>query len=633
MSKKLILLGCSVIYAITASAQSTEKEQQHSSTNSISLNEVVITGTRFEVPIEKSGKTIYKLTAKDIERNAGKTVADILNEVPGVQMEGNFGSPSTNISTYIRGGRNKNTLILIDGVPLNDPSGINASYDLRLLSIDQIESIEVLKGGLSTLYGTGASTAVINITLKENKGEQLDGNLDLNYGSYGTVRTSGNINGKFNKLSYMFSGSYANSDGFTAASDERSATSFGKDGFDQKNGLLKLGYNINDQFKLDGIVAHDEFEADYDGGAFKDAENVQIGKIFRFGLIPTFKYDKGEVKLKTLYAMNEREFESSFPLAYSGKNLQLDLSQRHQLSSSLTGVWGIGVQSFSYEQGISIDFDDTQFSLIDPYASLFYEHNSGLVIHLGGRLNTHSEYGSKFVYNLNPSYLIELSDEFRFKLLASASTTYITPTGYQLFSNSGNKELTPEESLNLEFGGAFYFNKSMTLNFAYFDRKEENAITYVSKFDDMGNWIGGVYNNLSNERKVNGYEADIAYTPSEKISFAANYSHTQTDDEVTFYRIPKDKFGISASILPLQNTTITVKYNYTGDRTVFDFGRASEVSLHSYGLIDVYAQQNFLDNKMTVYGAVNNLADTDFVSIYGFTTRGINYNIGLKYNF
>ncbi len=632
MSKKLVLLGCGIIYTLSASSQSKEILQEDSLLSTISLKELVITGTRFEVPIEKSGKTIFKLTAEDIEKNAGKTVADLLNEVPGVQMEGNFGSPGTNISTYARGGRNNNTLILIDGIPLNDPSGINASYDLRLLSVSQIENIEILKGGLSTLYGTGASAAVINITLKESKEEKLNGNLDINYGSFNTPTLNGNILGKKDKLTYMLSGNMSKSDGFSAASDENSATSFEKDGFNQKNGLLKLGYGFNEKFKLDGTIAYDDFETDYDDGAFLDGDNVSKGNMLRAGLTPTLNYNGGQVQFKTMYAINNREFISNFPTAYEGKNLQLDLNQSHQITSTIKGLWGLNYQSLAYSQDESIDFEDSKFSLLDPYASFFYEPNTGLNIHLGARLNMHSEYGSKFVYNFNPSYLIGLSTTAQIKLLASVSTSYITPTGYQLFSAFGNPELTPEESFNLEFGGSLYLNKSLVFNAVYFVRNEENAIDFVSQFDDAGNWIGGAYENLEGERKVTGYEMDLSYAASEQVSFSVNYSHVTTDDISTFYRIPKDKMGATVN-LTLKNTAMTVKYNYTGKRTTFDFNTGEEIELDSYGLLDIYAQQKIVEGKLTFYGSVNNLFDADFVSIYGFTTKGINYNVGLKYTF
>ena len=79
------------------------------------LGEVVVTGNRFETPIEKSGKVIYKITAKDIEHMAGRTVADLINALPGINVNGVFGTPGSNLEYSIRGGRNRHTLVLIDG--------------------------------------------------------------------------------------------------------------------------------------------------------------------------------------------------------------------------------------------------------------------------------------------------------------------------------------------------------------------------------------------------------------------------------------------------------------------------------------------------------------------------------------
>ena len=116
---------------------------------------------RFETHIEKSGKVIYKVTYDEIEKTAGRTVADILNTLPGVNIDGVYGTPGTNLSYNIRGGRNRHTLILIDGLPVNDPSSIANDYDLRLINTREIEYIEVLKGGSSTLYGTNAAAGAV----------------------------------------------------------------------------------------------------------------------------------------------------------------------------------------------------------------------------------------------------------------------------------------------------------------------------------------------------------------------------------------------------------------------------------------------------------------------------------------
>merc|ERR1712194_834696 len=98
---------------------------------------------------------------------AGKNVIEILNNVVGIDVRGIASNASEPRSIYIRGGRSRQVLVLIDGVPVTDQSAINQEFDLRLLSTNQIESIEILKGASSTLYGSGAATAVINVILKK----------------------------------------------------------------------------------------------------------------------------------------------------------------------------------------------------------------------------------------------------------------------------------------------------------------------------------------------------------------------------------------------------------------------------------------------------------------------------------
>ena len=633
MNKNLILSMSACLTTLFAVSQSNTEKEIDSLEERRLLKEVVITGTRFEIPIEKSGKSIYTLSKSAIEKNSGKSVADLLNEVPGIQMEGNYGSPGTNISLFVRGGRTKNVLILIDGVPVNDPTGINAWYDLNLLALSQVESIEVLKGGLSTLYGTGASSAVINISLKKASARGLNGAVDLNVGSYGTTNINAILNGSNERFNYMISANSLKSDGFSSASDENSPEKFVKDGFDKKNILLKTGFIANESFSIDGIIGFDKYSSDYDDGAFLDAENIQKGELFRIGLSPTFKYNRGKVEMKLNYGLNKREFISSYPTEYAGRNFQWDITNTHKLAGNLKGLWGVNIQNFAYEQPGIIEFDKSKFNLIDPYASVFYTPNNGFNMHLGARMNSHSEYGSKFVYNINPSYLFRVNNKFRIKLLATVSTSFITPTGYQLYSDYGNLDLKPEESLNIEFGSSFYLKENLKLNIVYFERSEENAIDFVSKFDPSGNWIGGAYENLTSERDVNGFEMDVTYLISDNVSISANYSHAEADDPTTFYRIPNDKYGAVLNINLMENSAVTAKYHFTGERTIFDYWSFSEMDLDSYGLFDLYVQQSFFNENLLVYGALNNAFDTDFVSVYGFTTKGRNFNVGLKYNF
>ncbi|MEP2024618.1 MAG: TonB-dependent receptor [Reichenbachiella sp.] len=614
-------------------AQAQEQEEL----TTYSMNELVVTGTKFEIPVEKSGKTIYKLTAKDIEKNAGKSAADLLNEVPGIQMDGNFGAPGANISYFVRGGRNKNTLILIDGVPLNDPSGIDAFFDLRFLPVSQIESIEILKGGLSTLYGTGASAAVISIKLKEAKQDGVHGQVDYSYGSFETHQISANVNGKQDQLSYMVSGSLMDAEGFSAASDENSSSSYTKDGMNQKNANIKIGLQATEELNLDFNAAYDEFSADYDDGPFIDADNQNNGEQFRIGFTPSFDYGDGLVKLSVLLNTGTRAFESTYPSEYKSKNLQTDLSNEHQWNDNFKTLVGINIQKLSAKEILAnpeAEYDD--FNIVDPYASVFFDHSSGLNIHAGVRLNTHSVYDSEFVYNLNPSFLLPLNNELSLKLLASISTSYITPSLYQLYSIYGNENLSPERSTNYEGGVSFYLGEKLTLNTVYFRRDETDPIIFSGAPDDNGGWVS-FYDNGTDEQVVKGFELDANWSVSSRISLNANYSYVTTDEESNFYRIPAYKVGAGLVVSPMESLDVSIKYQLTGERTVAYWDSATfasvETDLSSFSVVDFFASYKLINNNLSIYGGINNVFDTDFIGIYGYTTRGRSATLGLNYQF
>ena len=131
-----------------------------------SLDEVVVSDSRFELKRENSGKTVIKISQQEIENNQGRTISELINTKSGIEINGSRSNAGQNLGVYVRGGRNRQVLVLIDGIQVNDPSELSGGYDLRLLNLNQIESIEIIKGAASTLYGSGAATAVVNIITK-----------------------------------------------------------------------------------------------------------------------------------------------------------------------------------------------------------------------------------------------------------------------------------------------------------------------------------------------------------------------------------------------------------------------------------------------------------------------------------
>lgn len=595
------------------------------------LDEVVVTGTKFEVPAEKSGKTIYKITSEELQRSVGKTLADLLNEVPGVQSDGNFGTPGSNLSYYVRGGRNKQTLVLIDGVPLNDPSAINSEYDLRYIPLSQIESVEIFKGGLSTLYGTNAAAGVINIKLKAPT-ESFSGNVDLAVGSFGKFGQNILLSGTTGKVSILGTVNNVSAEGFSSAQDNDATVTFDKDGFSRQNALLKIGYKATKQFTLNFQGAYEQFKADYDAYEFTDADSHQEYDQVRVGVNPNFQYQKGTVEGKFFYNVNERKFFSAFPSEFQGNNFQGELINRHRFSKIFQTLAGINYQNLSFDQGTTVKSDTATFNVFDPYASLLIDLPAGASVHAGLRLNTHSVYGSQLVYNLNPSVVLNQDGMVRVKIYGSVSTSYITPSLYQLFSIYGNRKLKPEEALNYEAGLSFMHDK-LTLTGTWFSRDEKNPIDFVSIFDSEGNYVRGEYRNLTAERNVTGVEISGQYDVNEKIALSANFTTMDTDVDASFYRIPKKKFGASVTYKPVVNLILDVDYNFTGERTTFDFMSFSEITLKQYQLVDVTASYEFLKQKLNLMVGVNNLFDEQFIAIYGYTTAGRNYTAGLRYTF
>src|SRR5690606_26373514 len=156
---------------------------------------------------------------EEIENLKGKSVADILDNIAGITINGTNSSAGKDKSIFIRGGRDRHVIVLIDGVSVSDPSGVNTTFDLRLLSLNQIAAIEVMNGAASTLYGSGAATGVINIKLKQAVDKPISMDYEISAGTNNSQNDSKlnlndfnqniSINGIVKKLSYLASGNFS----------------------------------------------------------------------------------------------------------------------------------------------------------------------------------------------------------------------------------------------------------------------------------------------------------------------------------------------------------------------------------------------------------------------------------------
>lgn len=237
-------------------------QQKETDTIKNELDEVVVLDSKFALPKEKSGKIITKITAEDLAKKSGQSVATILSSVVGLEINGNQSNAGKNLGYYIRGGRSRQALIMIDGVPVTRHIGINLEYDLRLIPVEQVESIEIMKGASSTLYGSGAATGVINITLKRG------GCRKCLYEFGGFQQTADKVESNpqdFNQgfdvkdaktFSYFASLNSTETKGIS----EAKGINFEEDSFSRVNALTKFGLEVNTKLSFGAFTSFNKNE-------------------------------------------------------------------------------------------------------------------------------------------------------------------------------------------------------------------------------------------------------------------------------------------------------------------------------------------------------------------------------------
>jgi vitamin B12 transporter len=612
------------------------------------LQEVVISDTKFAQSKEKSGKVITKISSNELQKKAGQSLATILSSVAGVEINGNQSANGKNLSYYIRGGKNQQVLILIDGNPVTDASGINFEYDLRLLPVDQVESIEIMKGAASTLYGSGAATAVINITLKKSSKKALQANAYVNIGSNNTAtnhKYNGqdfnqgfSVNGTVKKVNYLASLNSTETKGMSQIAEPTTDSNYDKDRFSRINYRSKIGFKATEKLVLDFFGNYDKVNNDYDyvfdNTSFNDTNlNQSKTEQFRLGFSPKYTYTKGEFRLNSSFnkiQRNYQEYDSWISAIqksmYEARSVNVDAFNKYKFSSKLYLITGANYQFHDMRSETpysTIAKDSTKFNMIDPYFTGVYTSEFGLNINAGARLNVHSQYGNQLVYNVNPSF--NFGKEISVKILSSISTAFVTPSLYQLYSEYGTSTLTPEKNTTIESGFEVgLLNKKLTFNAVGFYREQDNSIGFDATYH---------YSNVEGLNRAKGVETGINYAVSDKINLNANYTFTQVEEALSRL-IPRHKVNGSVDFSATKRLFFNANYQYVDARqdAFYDGNTYATVytKLGSYQLVNALVKYELVQNRLTIFGTVTNILNEDFVENIGYSTRGRNFKLGLN---
>jgi vitamin B12 transporter len=611
------------------------------------LSEVVITANRVNIPVQDVTSSSTVITAKDLDQKQAGTVLDAIQGVPGVDIN-QTGQPGETSSVYIRGTNPEHTLVLMDGIPLNDPIGTESSYPyLDGLSLDNVKQIEVIRGPQSTLWGSNAIGGVINI-VPQSGPSPLGGSVLVEGGSYGTSHEAVGAHGGDNGGYFNIDASHYNTAGFPALESQYGGTV--NNGDDNNTASLRLGSNLASNLEEKVSVRYSQsntsIDADNENFVLEDDPNYfALQKQFMAASHTDWKLLDGswEQILTASFADDNRlyngvsnSYNTYFEQGnFDGQTAQINWQNNVRLAKEETVVAGIqGQQQWAIANDTSgySDVSGSVFTSSVPgttvqTASAFIESQTSIednfFFNLGGRWDDHSQYGVHTTYQAGLAYVVpDLNTKFK----ANYGTGFLAPSLYQLFAPTyGNSNLLPETSVGYDIGFEQPIGgKDLTVGASYFDNDLTNLIQFVNTYSNVG------------QARSYGLESFIEFKGVKNFDLKGNYTYDNAQDLIAnapLLRRPQNKAsgdvdyqldaaGLGASLIYVGNS---YDVNY-----VTGFGNT--VQLASYFLVNLRVSYQ-VNSQVKLFARVDNLFNQYYEETFGYTTPGLSAYGGTKISF
>lgn len=591
-----------------------------------SLGEVVVTATRNEQPLARTLSHTTVITRKDIETSQAADVPALLKGLAGVEIyqSGGIGKQS---SLFLRGSNSSHTLVLLDGVRIS--SATTGMTQIDQLMLDQVERIEVVRGNVSSLYGSEAIGGVIQIFTRRGKGApSFNGNIGA--GSHNTQRASAGFGGEAASTAFSVQVSKYKTDGVSSIKPGIVPNvNPDKDGYDNNSVSANVRHSFSDAHSLAASL-FDSNGTSQNDNAFGAKTDVNSSKSYvqkasvvsenRFSEVWQSKLQLSQGADEYLNFLNGTQgarFKTTSDL-FSWQNT-LHLGENNALIVGLEKLKQHVVSSTLY----------TRTSRTDDSLFAGYTGNYGAQqVQLNLRRDRYSDFGTANTWLLG--YGFDVTEAWR--VTAAAATAFKAPTLNDLFypfvdygfgySYSGNPDLKPERSRNNELG-VHYSKDGQRLDVVYFDNRIHDLIV-------INNLPAATTINLD-EARIDG--AELAYNGqfgNTGVRLAATRQNPH--DARTGQNLLRRAKNFSSAGVTQQLGALKVggEWQHSGVRSDIDINTFARTTLAAYDVVNLTANYA-LDRHFDLSARVDNLFNRDYMLAHGYNTLGRTLFVGVSY--
>ncbi|WP_221793903.1 TonB-dependent receptor plug domain-containing protein [Aquisediminimonas sediminicola] len=602
-------------------------------------DQIVVTASRSMQPLSQVGASISIIDADMIKQLQSVAVVDLLRTVPGVTFTRN-GGIGTSTSVNIRGAESDQTVVLIDGVKINDPSTPGGGFNFGNLLTDNLHRIEIVRGAQSVLWGSQAIGGVVNLITTE-PGDRIAGDVSAEYGWRDSARLTGNISGRSGPVAASFGGGYYRTDGISAFNEARGGKE--REGFRHYNGNGKIKVTLSDAISLDLRGWYSDGKTGIDGFppptySFADTdETARTKELVGYSGLNIALFD-GRLHNRFAYALTDTrrenlDFSTPTPARTfdaKGLNSRFEYQGVFDLADGWKSIFGAETEKASFKtSSYGGPYARAHARIDSVYGQLSLTPLAGLTLNGGARHDDHDTFGGKTTFAANGVYS---PNGGKTALRASYGEGFKTPSLYQLFSNYGNTGLKPEQSHGWDMGiTQQLLDGRIAAGVTWFARETDNQIIFISCPVLTGICAGhasGTYDNVTRGH-AEGAEFTLDLHPVDALSVRTGYSYIKAENRDTGRDLPRrPRHSLHTSIDYIWAFGLKAGASLTHVGKSFD-NTSNTRRLGDYILVDLRASFP-LTERIEIYGRVENLFDDQYETSYRYGSPGRAAFAGLR---